>query len=124
MKILVKSLEEQLMITVAEYVSSDGFKRNKAQEFIKPYEWGRAAIHLSFIEHRENFDVTVDVAIRFDALEELVNRDNKLLTAKEKCNTFSIGVELGNYIDNKPLRLTVANDADVHRVASLIYRGF
>jgi hypothetical protein len=109
-----------LMCAVAPQIAACGFKKHGSREFEKRYEWGRAAIHFSFIEHDHDFDVTVDVGIRFDAVEDLVHRNNKLLTAKEKTNTFSMGAEIGNLTDGKPIRWTVASQAGVGHVAAEI----
>jgi hypothetical protein len=74
-------------------------------------------VHISFIEHEHDIDATVDVAIRFDAVEELVNRSNGLLTRKEKAETFTMGAELGNLERGMPYRVTVTERSDVERAA-------
>lgn len=117
---LIKTLESELSVAVAEYLVPEGFKRYHDQEFQKPYPWGKAAIHLSFIEHENDFDVTVDVAIRFESLETLVNKNAKGLTEKEKKNTYSLGAELGNLTGASPMRWTVISQADIKRVARQI----
>lgn len=80
-------------------------------------EWdipgGRAAVHLSFIEHTGDFDTTVDVAIRFDAVEDLVNRSLAFLSPREQQHTFTIGCELGNIERGEPHRLTVLSVHDL-----------
>ena len=114
-------LKHMLVDAVASAIAASGFTKHGGQEFQKRYEWGCAEIHLSFIEHDHDFDVTVDVGIRFDAVEDLVHRNNKLLTAKEKANTFSMGGELGNLMEGKPVRWTVASEVDVSNVAEEIW---
>jgi hypothetical protein len=74
-------------------------------------------VHLSFIEHEHDVDVTADVAVRFDAVEELVHRSNKLLTKKEKAATFTLGAELGNLESGEPHRVSLAADSDVEQAA-------
>lgn len=75
-------------------------------------------MHLSFITHARSFDVTVDVAVRFDAVEELVHRSNRLLTKRDMAATFTLGVELGNLERGEPHRYTVADSSDVERVSA------
>lgn len=116
----IQSLEQTLLDAVATCLAMYGFKKNKTQDIFKLYDWGKAAIHLSFIEHHNDFDVTVDVAIRFDLLEDLVNKKNSLLSAKEKKNTFSMGAELGNLKEGKPKRWTITGDTDFGVVAEEI----
>jgi hypothetical protein len=116
----IKLWKEMLLNAVDAQLAPCGFKKHGGQSFHKLYNWGKAAIHLSVIKHPDDFDVTVDVAIRFDALEELVQQSNKFLTAKEKRNTFSMGAELGNLVEGKPRRWSVASHADVHNVAEQV----
>jgi hypothetical protein len=44
---------------------------------------------------QDDVDVGTDVALRFDQVEELVNRDDKLLTKPEKAGTYTIGGWMG-----------------------------
>jgi hypothetical protein len=97
-----------------------GFSGPKGQTFERKSETGRVAVHLSFIEHETDFDVTTDVAIRFDSVEELVHRSNELLSRREKLQTFTLGAELGNLKTGEPLRWTVKRNADVSAVAASI----
>jgi hypothetical protein len=112
--------KEMLLDRVADQVAVYGFKRANGQEFHLAHSWGKSAIHLSIIEHKRDFDATMDLAVRFDALEELINRTNLRLSAKERQNTFSIGAEIGNLVDRKPLRWTIGTPDDVEDVARQI----
>ena len=47
----------------------------KDQHYVKTTSVGRLNFHLSFIRHQTDFDVTGDVAVRFDRLEELLYGD-------------------------------------------------
>ena len=61
----IEVLQATLLESVGTKLATHGFKKRVGQSFLKGYDWGKAAIHLSFIEHPNDFDVTVDVAIRF-----------------------------------------------------------
>ena len=114
----LRDLERELLRETGKRLVRFGFSsRPKGQTFQRTIEDGLAAVHLSFIEHESDVDVTADVAIRFDAVEDLVHRSNKLLTKKEKAATFTLGVELGNLERGKPYRVTVADGIDIGRAA-------
>lgn len=53
-----------------------GFSRPEGQTAERKTDAGRVAVHLSFIEHETDFDVTTDVAIRFDSNSAASFRDN------------------------------------------------
>ena len=59
----------------------------------------------------------MDVAVRFDAVEDLVNRSNPLLSSKEKTSTFTLGAELGNLEKGKPYRVRIATTEDIEPAA-------
>lgn len=121
----VKELEKDLIKKLAERVGEHEFDtRAKAQSFYKQTPFGRVALHLAFIEHATDFDVTVDIAIRFDALEDIINEGNSHLTASEKRRTFSIGAELGNISEWEPKSWTVRSPADLEEVSRSIMDAF
>jgi hypothetical protein len=57
------------------------------------------------------------VPIRFDAVEDLIHRSDKLLSPKAKAETFTLGAELGNLERGEPFRLTLATHGDVLNIA-------
>ncbi|MDX3905813.1 MAG: hypothetical protein QHC78_09010 [Pigmentiphaga sp.] len=117
--------QQQLLQAVAAGVTPHGFTpQPKEQSFVRPFPEGRQEFHLGFIEHEADFDVTADVAIRFERLEELVNADNKLLSKKEKAATASLGIELGNLVQGAQFRWTVAGEPDVAKVAASLIEWF
>ncbi len=121
----VRQLERELLEETGRRLLPLGFSsRPKGQTFFRPLDGGLVAAHLTFIEREHDFDVTVDVAIRFHAVEELVNRTNRFLSAKEKAETFTLGAELGNLEHGRPYRNKVANVADVAVVAERIAHTF
>lgn len=118
----LRELERHLLHETGKRVARLGFSSRKGQRFLRPLEGGLVVLHLTFIEHECDFDVTTDVAIRFDAVEELVNRSNPLLSKKEKSATCTIGAELGNLECGQPYRITVASDGDIDFAAGCIVR--
>lgn len=121
----IKALEEQLLYELSFGLAKHGFKRKaRDQSFYKPTAFGRVAFHISFVKHKYDFDVTADVAIRVDELEDLINEFNDRLTKAEKRQTFTIGAELGNIADGREKRWTVTNASDILEVAASILSAF
>ncbi|MBT5018861.1 hypothetical protein N8590_02605 [bacterium] len=117
----MKHLQQLLLTSIGNQVKKHGFKpRLKMQVFHRYYDWGRDSLHLCFINHVDDFDVTADIAIRFDRLEELINEENHLITKAEKKDTSTIGVELGNLAEGEQKRWTVRQESDVAGVAKEI----
>lgn len=117
-----KGLKSTLLKQLAVLLIKHGFeKRIYGQSIKKPIGNGTAKVHLAFIEHENDFDVKVDVGIRFDELENMKNEHNMLLTAKEKTNTSTIGVELGNISIGEPKRWTINSQEDIDSVIQSIY---
>lgn len=121
----IKELQKNLLSSVGEKLTAFGFgKKAKQQSFYRPIEGGWACVHLSFIDHADNFDVTVDVAIRFNEVENLVNSKNNLLTKKEKEGTSTLGVELGNLSIGEQKRWSVSSEEKLPLVADSILEAF
>jgi hypothetical protein len=116
----IYGLERTLLGEIGRGLAAFGFSRPEGQTAERKTDAGRVAVHLSFIEHETDFDVTTDVAIRFDSVEELVHRSNELLSRREKLQTFTLGAELGTLKTGEPLRWTVTSHADVPAVAAAI----
>ena len=117
----VKRWEARLLDDLGPRVHEYGFS-NKAigQSFHRMTEAGRQTLHIAFIEHEDDFDVTADVAIRVDVLEKMVNSDNKQLTAFEKSDKASFGAELGNLEAGKQRRWSITSESEIPEVADSI----
>lgn len=103
-------------------MNSHGFeKRVTGQSLKKNFDKGLVSVHLSFIEHQDDLDVTVDVGIRLNDVENMANEGNGLLTKKEKAGTFTIGVELGNLSVGSQKRWTIQEESDIALVTKEIY---
>jgi len=80
---------------------------------------------LSFAVYETYFDVTTDVAVRFDGVESLVNEPNQLLSAAEKKKTATLGCELGNFRDGRSrVWEGIGTGSDVGAVADSIVAFF
>ncbi|HFK1511382.1 MULTISPECIES: hypothetical protein [Bacillus cereus group] len=109
-----KELKLKLLQNLGESLKEDGYKvRITQQSFVKKFDKGKISMHLAFIDHPEDFHVTVDVGIRFDELENMKNQWDEGLTIKEKKETYTIGVELGNLVHREQKRWCVEKEADI-----------
>lgn len=117
----MKQLRNELLKKAGLFLVGLGFdKKIYGQSFRKTIEGGKAFIHLSFINHVDDFDVMVSFGIRFDKMEDMANSINKLITEKEKLNTATIGIELGNYSEGRQKRWTVREENDIAPVVEAI----
>ncbi|MCT8978823.1 hypothetical protein N4T77_19785 [Clostridium sp. CX1] len=116
-----KRLKKEILKEVANGLSNYGFdKKVYGQSFWKVIDNGRTMIHISFIEHDNDFDAVISVSIRFDSLEEMINIDNKLLTSKEKQQTSTLGIELGNLNEGRQRRLIINEKSNIKCVGEEI----
>src|SRR5262245_50307534 len=98
--------------------------RPNSNGFERQFGGGRQGFHLAFVKHKVDFDVYADVAIRFDALEDLITATATHLSSKKKIETYSIGATLGNISGESDLCWTVAKWTDVEPVAEAIITSF
>lgn len=116
-KEIQKIILNKLSIELSEY----GFdKKIHGQSLWKPIDGGRSMIHVNFIEHETDFDITISVSLRIDAIEDMINSTNKLLTKNEKQSTSTIGCELGNLVTRSPKRYTINDSVNRDTVVSEI----
>ncbi|ASI76756.1 hypothetical protein LKM01_27110 [Bacillus pacificus] len=109
-----KELKLKLMQSIGEGLKEDAYKvRITQQSFVKKFDKGKISMHLAFIDHPEDFHVTMDVGIRFDELENMKNQWDEGLTIKEKKETYTIGVELGNLVHREQKRWCVEKETDI-----------
>jgi hypothetical protein len=117
-------IKDKLLGLLAREVSLFGFIRHgKSHSFYKTTPFGKQAIHINISSDKRTLSVSVNMAVRFNKLEDVVNQVHGHLTNIEKRNTFSIGVELGNYEDGRPQYQQMHSDADVSSCVSEIVDG-
>lgn len=109
----LKQLQTQLLRELSVVAAQEGFdSKPRGQDFFRKTSSGWISFHVSFIPHGDrDFDVTVNVALRVDAVENVIGENPKGPT---------IGAELGNISHGKPKRWTVASEADIKPVAATI----
>jgi hypothetical protein len=118
MKVLCKQLLEE----IAGRLRADGYRRSQ-QTFSRDFPGGRWLFHVAFIPHADDFDVTADIALRHDAIQE-ASRHYGHLSDQEKKKTATLGVELGNLQGLGQHRWTVRMESDVVPVAESILKMF
>jgi hypothetical protein len=109
------ALRSALLRSLGAQLNPMGFRQSE-QTFGKRWGAGKLLVHLSFVRHTDDFDVLVDVAVRLDAIEDRLNADRPQLSQRERANTATVGVELGNWSIGRPLRWTVSTPADLEPV--------
>jgi hypothetical protein len=122
----LKDLQSTLLDEVGSRVAPLGFVRPKnSQSYKKRIEGGWQSFHLAFIKHSQDFAVTADVAIRFDRLEELIDKHTPAESRNRLQNAMaSIGAELGNIAGDGQSRWTVARATEIDSVANSIFQDF
>jgi len=122
---LISDLQKSILNEVSTRIVKYGFDgKPKVQDFYKKIPSGRQVFHLSFIRHKEDIDITVDVAVRFDSVEDLINEYKPYLTKTQKKDTATLGCELGNLIEGEPRRFSLYSVDDAGDVADEIIDFF
>lgn len=109
-------LRSDLLTALAGGLAPAGFRRSE-QSFRKPWGEARLTVHVSFIKRAADFDATVAVAVRHNPVEDCLNANRLDLNSREKAQTSTVGVELGNWSARRPHRWTVTATVDVVPVA-------
>ena len=121
----VKDLQDAFFAALARRMAEHGFEsRPRDQAFVRKTPFGRQTFHVSFIKHAHDCDVTADVAIRIDALEDLLNEWNATLSKAERKQTHSMGAELGNISEGRQRRWTLASEDDIPEAVSSVMALF
>lgn len=106
------------MLELAGLLRPEGWElRKSTQSLYRKFPDRTDALHIAFVAHPDDFDFSLDVAIRFEAVEALRNRDRSDLSKKDAARTFSLGAELGNLAGTGNARWTIRSAPDVPRVA-------
>lgn len=117
-----KKLKAMLLHGLADLLADHGFKKRiSAQSFYKKTDDGKVSIHLAFINHIDDFDVTVDFAIRLNDVEDILNEIDHPMTPPKKLDTYTLGAELGNVTGEGQKRWTIENEEDVKIAMRGIY---
>ncbi|ANU13021.1 hypothetical protein B481_3392 [Planococcus halocryophilus Or1] len=119
-----KKLKAMLLYGLADLLADHGFKKRITnQSFYKKTEDGKISIHLTSINHFDDFDVTVNFAIRLNDVEDILNEIDHPMTPSKKRDTYTLGAELGNITEEGQKRWTIENEEDVKIAMREIYSG-
>jgi hypothetical protein len=117
--------QKKLLETLGQLAEPFGFSaKPSGQSFYRRLPTGTWALHLSFIPHAADFDVTADVALRFNAVEDLVNQYDTKLSRAEGRRSMTMGAELGNLSEGRPIRWTVADIEEIPNVGRQVLNAF
>lgn len=123
-----RRIQEDILKAITSRLAAFDFVANsKRQLFCKVVSAGRHCLHVSFIPHNSDTDITADVAIRIDEVEELLNDlvNNPFKSGPARNRTsFTFGANLGHIAGGGQIRWTVFSDADIHRAADEIASMF
>jgi hypothetical protein len=124
----LRELMDLFLKQLAEPLSKHGFKyRSLRQHYYRITSTGKDFLHIAFITHHDNFDITADFAVRNDAIEDLINYHlpNYIIT-KDKKWTVTVGAQLGNVanLTVEERRERVATEEDIPRALAGIIAQF
>jgi hypothetical protein len=113
--------KQDILRRLGERVKWLGFNPEvSGQSFYHALPAGKWAFHVSFIPHKFDFDLTADVAIRINTIENLVNEYDTKLKPTEKRQSMTLGGDLGNISEGRQLRWTVADLDDIPKVSDQV----
>lgn len=116
-----KEQKSYILKNVSANLNEIGFNNKiRGQSFLHNIDIGVAMIHMSFINHVYDFDITISVSIRVNKVEEIINNSNGYLKMSEQSKTSTIGCELGNLSNGFQKRYEVFEDTKLDNVINEI----
>lgn len=117
-------LRQDLSKAVGAHLAKYGFsaKINSSWFYIKKIPAGRVGVHISFFNRSTFIEVTMSVAVRFDAVENIrhLNRPEVIDHTRERSKTWTFGATMTSLCRDWPYLQAVHSMEDVERVASHI----
>ena len=118
-------IEKEILTRLGKSLLKFGFDpKVSGQSFRRPLAREMWAFHVSFIPHQTDLDLTADVAIRIQAIEDLVNQYDTKPSPAEKRQSMTLGGEIGNISLGRQLRWTVADPDDLDHVCQDVINAF
>jgi hypothetical protein len=115
----------RVLVKLGQYVKAHGFDPEPADQcFYCPSATGKWVFHIAFMPHQHDFDLTADVAVRNNAIEDLVNQYDSKLSKLERRTSMTLGGELGNLSQGRQMRWTIARFSDIPEVCEEVSRTF
>jgi hypothetical protein len=113
-------LGKQLIGEIARRVGN-GFDTDEAGlRLTKPFDGGMKILMLTVIPHADDVDVIVNVAVRHDEVEDLVDRGAGFDLADEQAAAATIGAELGALQGMMQRRWKIGSEEEIPEVAESI----
>lgn len=116
-------VNKTLLLLLEEKLRDRGFRKNLSKQALsRKTEYGSQTIHLSLVSQMSHIDVFVDLALRLDQLENLVDSNTTgWVYEKQRQETNSIGIDLGQLIDPSSSKAwPVDKSSDLDSVAESI----
>ncbi len=110
------ALQRAVLASLSTALQADGF-RLWEQDLWRPKADVRQIVHVSFIRHADDLDLTLDVAVRHNEIEDRLAKVSRL-PARQKRRTATVGVELGNLADGRQKRWRLTEPSDVTGVVA------
>jgi len=113
----MKEQKIYVLKSISSKLNSIGFKNKiRDQSFLHETNVGFSMIHLRFINHEDDFDITISVSIRINQVEEIINNSNNYLKKNEQIKTSTIGCELGNLVYGFQKRYKIESNSNLDKV--------
>ena len=118
-------LKKTLQNNLSKLLELKGFRSKKDRIIEHDNNGIKQSIHLAFVDNRpEDFtSLIVNLAVRIDRVEEIATACSWAndLTAKEKKEMATLGVQIGKLLDKGQLRWDIHNNAECETVAKEVF---
>ena len=111
-----KELSQQFFDVIAKAVADSGFRRRgRSYAFVRPRPSGSEVLHFPLSKYDDRFVVMPSIGIRFDKLEEFINKYAINRDVKKVGQKSSIGMTLGELAgQTEPLRWSIRSSSDIN----------
>ncbi len=119
------ALKKTFQKNLSELLATTGFKSKKDRLIECESNGIKQIIHLAFVDNKsENFtSLIINLAVRINQIEEIATACSWAddLTAKEKKDMATLGVQIGKLLGKGQLRWDIHNDAECETVAEDVF---
>lgn len=117
-----QALKKKIHQKLFEKLNDHGFNKKVSDNEIKrAFKEGFHIIHLPYLNKTDGFDVVLNVAIRFEKLEDLKHQYREDIGKKRKKQTASLGVEYGNLTGIGQHHWKIRQEEDVDAAVESIF---
>lgn len=111
--IKLKDVKKGLGDSLALEMNKRGFiRRASIDSFVRKFPGGLQVVHLCFIYHGIDVDVTLDFGVRFTEVEDLINKHRPDVDDKYKKESMTLNADLSN-LCRKQIRWTITGMTDL-----------